>query len=476
MNSYESYEAVIGLEVHVELKTDTKIFCSCPTSFGAPPNTHVCPVCMGLPGTLPVLNRKAVEFAIKAGLALECSIQRKTRLDRKNYFYPDLPKAYQISQYELPLCYGGKVYIDGNKSIGITRIHIEEDAGKLIHDASHGTMIDYNRCGVPLIEIVSEPDIRSAEEAKVYLGELRTILLYTGISDCRMDEGSLRCDVNLSVRKKGDKAFGVRTEMKNINSFAFVAKAIEYEFSRQAELIENGDRVIPETRRFDSATGKTYSMRSKETAADYRFFPEPDIPSFEISVEMIEKLRKEIPSLPAERRQRYVDRFGLRQEDADIIVSRPEMADYFEMVSSKTEFTRLAANMMITDLLALVGADGFDCPISPSALAELATLSGSQAVNSSTVKKLIKLLQTPEYSGSSPTDIVSSLKLYQINDLEALRSVLQSVIEKSPKLLTDYKSGKSSAKKAIIGGVMAHTSGLANPIILNDIFDEMISD
>ena len=471
MNS--NYQAVIGLEVHVELKTDTKIFCSCPTSFGAPPNTHVCPVCMGLPGTLPTLNKKAVEFAIKAGLALGCKINKRTRLDRKNYFYPDLPKAYQISQYEIPLCYDGSVNIGNEKTVGITRIHIEEDAGKLIHDVRHGTMIDYNRCGVPLIEIVSEPHITCAEEAKQYLSELRTILLYTGISDCRMDEGSFRCDVNLSVRKKGDTSLGVRTEIKNINSFAFVAKAIEYEFERQVSIVRKGESVTAETRRFDSSTGKTYSMRTKETAADYRFFPEPDIPSFEISRELIDKLWSDIPELPSERRVRYTESFGLRQEDADIIVSRPQMADFFEAAVKTTKYPRIAANLLLTDLLALVEADGFDCPISPMALSELADLSGDRTVNSSTVKKLIKLLQTEEYAHIPPTRIVKTLGLYQINDRNILHAALLEVVERSPKLLADFKAGKSAAKKAIIGGVMSKTSGLADPIILNEVFEEL---
>ena len=468
------YEAVIGIEVHVELKTASKIFCSCKTDFGAPPNTQVCPVCMGLPGTLPVLNRGAVEMAVRAGLALGCKIQRRTRLDRKNYFYPDLPKAYQISQYELPLCYDGKVRLADGTCVGITRIHIEEDAGKLIHSAEHGTLVDYNRCGVPLIEIVSRPDITSAEQAKAYLSELKTILLYTSVSDCRMDEGSLRCDVNLSVRKKGESGFGVRTELKNINSFAFVAKAIEYEFTRQVSLIESGEAVVAETRRFDEASGKTFSMRSKESAADYRFFPEPDIPPFEISDDLIERAQSLLPTLPAERRHRYVSELGLRQEDAHIIVSRPQMAEYFERAVRATKYPRIAANLLITDLLSLVGAEGFDCPISPAALAELASLSGELTVNSSTVKKLIKLLQAPEYADMSPREIVEKLCLYQIKDKACLTDALNEVIEKSPRLLSDYRSGKAAAKKAIIGGVMAKTSGLADPVLLNEIFEQVI--
>ena len=286
MNLIKNYETVIGLEVHVELKTDTKIFCSCPTTFGAEPNTHCCPVCMGMPGTLPVLNKKVVDYAVKAGLATNCTITQKSKQDRKNYFYPDLPKAYQISQYDLPLCEHGHIDINvggEEKRIGITRIHIEEDAGKLVHDDKYGTMIDCNRCGVPLIEIVSEPDIRGPEEAIAYLEKLRAIIMYTGVSDCKMQEGSLRCDVNLSVRKKGETKFGTRTEMKNLNSFSFISKAIEYEYKRQVEAIEAGEKIYQEPRRFDANTGKTYSMRRKENANDYRYFPDPDLPFIEIS-------------------------------------------------------------------------------------------------------------------------------------------------------------------------------------------------
>ena len=324
MTYYKGYEMVIGLEVHVELKTATKIFCSCPTTFGAAPNTQCCPVCMGFPGTLPVLNKKVVEYAVKAGLATNCKIANYSKEDRKNYFYPDLPKAYQISQYDLPLCEHGWLDIEteaGSKRIGITRIHIEEDAGKLVHDDVHGTMIDCNRCGVPLIEIVSEPDIRSAEEAKAYLQKLRAIILYTGISDCKMEEGSLRCDVNLSVRKVGAEAFGTRTEMKNLNSFQFIVKAIEYEYKRQVDAIEAGETVVQETRRFDTATGKTNTMRTKEDADDYRYFPDPDLPPIEMSDERIAAFAAEIPELPDARKARYIEKYGLTPYDGEILTS-----------------------------------------------------------------------------------------------------------------------------------------------------------
>ena len=304
----KDFEMVIGLEVHAELKTATKIFCGCSTKFGAEPNTQCCPVCTGMPGSLPVLNLQVVDYAVKAGLATNCTIASFSKEDRKNYFYPDLPKAYQISQFDLPLCSHGWLDVEteaGSKRIGITRIHIEEDAGKLVHVEGHGTLIDCNRCGVPLIEIVSEPDIRSAEEAKAYLQKLRAILLYTGVSDCRMNEGSLRCDVNLSVRKKGSDKLGTRTEMKNLNSFAYVVKAIEYEFNRQVAVIEAGDAVVQETRRFDPATGKTSPMRSKEDADDYRYFPDPDLPPICISEEKRQELASQIPTLPDERKALY---------------------------------------------------------------------------------------------------------------------------------------------------------------------------
>lgn len=469
MKMIKDYEMVIGLEVHVELKTKTKIFCSCSTSFGAAPNTHTCPVCMGLPGVLPVLNGQVVEYAIKAGLATNCKIANYSKQDRKNYFYPDLPKAYQISQYDLPLCEHGYLEIEteeGSKKIGITRIHIEEDAGKLVHDDKHGTMIDCNRCGVPLIEIVSEPDIRSAEEAKAYLQKLRAVILYTGISDCKMNEGSLRCDVNLSVRKKGETAFGTRTEMKNINSFQYVVKAIEYEYKRQVEAIEAGEKIIQETRKFDANTGKTSAMRSKENANDYRYFPDPDLPPIEITDEEIKKIGDSIPELPDARKQKYTQQFGLSAYLSEKLIAEPELSDYFEDAASHTEYPKAVANILITEIMRLNDSDRFVCPISPENIAELATLFGEQTINSSTVKKLITRMWKEDFD---PAVVVEKENLKQINDRDVLSKTVEEVLQANMKLVDDYKNGKEQALKAVMGQAMSKTGGKANPVILEEI-------
>ena len=471
MTYYKGYEMVIGLEVHVELKTTTKIFCSCPTTFGAAPNTQCCPVCMGFPGTLPVLNKKVVEYAVKAGLATNCKIANYSKEDRKNYFYPDLPKAYQISQYDLPLCEHGWLDIEteeGSKRIGITRIHIEEDAGKLVHDDAHGTMIDCNRCGVPLIEIVSEPDIRSAEEAKAYLQKLRAIILYTGISDCKMEEGSLRCDVNLSVRKVGAEAFGTRTEMKNLNSFQFIVKAIEYEYKRQVDAIEAGEIVVQETRRFDTATGKTNTMRTKEDADDYRYFPDPDLPPIEMSDERIAAFAAEIPELPDARKARYIEKYGLTPYDGEILTSDKAMADYFEAAAAATKYPKTVANLLISEVLRMLEGESFSCPLSPDRLAELATLLGEDVINSSTAKKLLKeMFET----GASPKKLVEERGLAQINDEALLAALVREAVESNPKSVADYKKGKQAAAKAIVGRVMQKTDGRGNPVIIQRLLE-----
>ncbi len=472
MTLYKGYEMVIGLEVHVELKTKTKIFCSCPTTFGAEPNTQCCPVCMGYPGTLPVLNKRVVEYAVKAGLATNCKIANYSKEDRKNYFYPDLPKAYQISQYDLPLCEHGWLDVEteeGAKRIGITRIHIEEDAGKLVHDDKYGTMIDCNRCGVPLIEIVSEPDIRSAEEAKAYLQKLRAIILYTGVSDCKMQEGSLRCDVNLSVRKAGEEKFGTRTEMKNLNSFQFIVKAIEYEYKRQVDAIEAGESIVQETRRFDPATGKTYTMRSKENANDYRYFPDPDLPPIELSDAAIKALFDEIPELPDARKKVYMEKYGLTAYDGEVLTSDKAMADYFEAAAATTAHPKLAANLLISEFMRLIEGESFSCPVSAENLGELATLVGDDVINSSTAKKLIKeMFET----NASPKAMVEERDLAQINDAELLGRLVAEAVAANPKSVADYKKGKLAAAKAIVGNVMGKTAGKGNPVIINRLLEE----
>ncbi len=475
MQLIQDYEMVIGLEVHVELKTETKIFCSCPTAFGAAPNTQTCPVCLGLPGTLPVLNGKVVDYAVKAGLATNCTIARFSKQDRKNYFYPDLPKAYQISQYDLPLCEHGWLDIetgDGAKRIGITRIHIEEDAGKLMHDDEKGTMIDCNRCGVPLIEIVSEPDIRSAEEAKAYLQKLRAIILYTGVSDCKMNEGSLRCDVNLSVRKKGTEAFGTRTEMKNLNSFQFIGKAIEYEYKRQVEAIEAGEKIIQETRRFDASTGKTYSMRTKENANDYRYFPDPDLPPIRLSDEKIAQLQAQIPRLPDQRKKEYMEKYGLSAYDGEVLTTDIAMADYFEKAAAETQYPKLVANMLLSEVMRLADGEEDVCKILPQRMAALATLSGDGVINSATVKKLIKELWEADFDVAEK---VEREGLAQVNDEAVILKWVQEAIQQNPKSVADYQKGKKAAAKAIVGKVMAASGGRANPTVVDRLVEAQLN-
>ncbi len=470
----KDYEMVIGLEVHVELKTKTKIFCDCPTTFGAPPNTQCCPVCMGMPGTLPVLNGEVVRYAIKAGLATNCQIEPYSKQDRKNYFYPDLPKAYQISQYDLPLCHHGHLMIEtpaGEKRIGITRIHIEEDAGKLIHDDKKGTMIDCNRCGVPLIEIVSEPDIRSAQEAAAYLQKLKAVISYTGISDCKMNEGSLRCDVNLSVRKKGETKLGTRTEMKNLNSFQSVQKAIALEFERQAEAVDRGETIVQETRRFDQASSKTYSMRKKEDANDYRYFPDPDLMPIETPLSEIEALRAEIPLLPDERKAAYVKGYGLSPYAAEQLISQRELADYFEKAASLTRAPVILANLMISEVFALLPSESAAIPVSPKHLAQLASLMAEGKVNSSAGKKVLAKLWEID---QDPAVIVDALGLSQISDRETLAAIAQEALDQSPKLVEDYKKGKTAVFKALVGQAMALTQGRANPVLLQELLLDLL--
>lgn len=472
--SVKDYEMVVGLETHVELKTATKIFCGCSTAFGAEPNTQCCPVCTGMPGSLPVLNRQVVHYAIKAGLATNCRIASYSKEDRKNYFYPDLPKAYQISQYDLPLCEHGYLDIEtgeGRKRIGITRIHIEEDAGKLIHQEGKGTLIDYNRCGVPLIEIVSEPDFRSVEEIKAYLQKLRATILYTGVSDCKMNEGSLRVDVNLSVRKKGEEAFGTRTEMKNLNSFQFIAKAVEYEFRRQVEAIEAGEEIIQETRRFDQTSGKTFSMRRKEDANDYRYFPDPDLPPIEVTPALLRELQAQIPVLPEQRKKDYVNRFGLTAYAAEQITLSRETADYFERVAQKTRYPKLAANLVLSEVMRLIPADGGEIPVAPGNFGRLVDLFGDGRINSGTCRQVLSLLWEHD---QDPEALVMEKGLEQISDPELLSNLADEVLRQQEKMVSDYRKGKTAAFQGLMGQMMKKTRGKGNPVKIQEILMEKL--
>ena len=469
-----AYEMVIGLEVHVELKTKTKIFCGCSTAFGAAPNTQCCPVCMGMPGTLPVLNEQVVEYAVKAGLATHCTIARYSKEDRKNYFYPDLPKAYQISQYDLPLCEHGWLDIQtkaGEKRIGITRIHIEEDAGKLIHTASGGTLCDYNRCGVPLIEIVSEPDIRSAEEAVAYVQKLRAIMLYTGVSDCKMQEGSLRCDVNLSVRKRGEKAFGTRTEMKNLNSFQFIQKAITYEYKRQVEALEAGEKIVQETRRFDEKTGKTFSMRRKENANDYRYFPDPDLVPIVLSDTTIARLEGEIPVLPDERKAAYLERFGLTAADAEALVSQREIADFFEAAAAHSKGVKTLAHLITSEVFRLLPVGETRIPIAPAHLGRIADLLEEGRINSGTGKRLIQALWEED---QDPEALAEREGLWQQSDEGVLRPLVEQALIENEKSVSDYKNGKRQAIQPLIGQVLKKTAGKGNPVVIRRLLEELL--
>lgn len=472
--SVKDYEMVVGLETHVELKTATKIFCSCPTTFGAEPNTQCCPVCTGMPGSLPVLNRQVVHYAVKAGLATNCRVASYSKEDRKNYFYPDLPKAYQISQYDLPLCEHGYLDIEtsqGKKRIGITRIHIEEDAGKLIHQEGKGTLIDCNRCGVPLIEIVSEPDFRSVEEIKAYLQKLRATILYTGVSDCKMNEGSLRVDVNLSVRKKGEDEFGTRTEMKNLNSFQFIAKAVEYEFQRQVEALEAGEEIIQETRRFDQALGKTFSMRRKEDANDYRYFPDPDLPPIEVTPALLEELKAQIPALPEQRKKEYIQRFGLTAYAAEQITLSREVADYFEQAAEKTRYPKLAANLVLSEVMRLLPAGAVEIPVKPEHLSKLADLFGDGRVNSGTCRQVLSLLWERD---QDPEVLVVEKGLEQISDPELLSKLADEVLCQQTKMVLDYRKGKTAAFQGLMGQMMKKTKGKGNPVKIQKILTEKL--
>ena len=477
--SREDYEVVIGLEVHSELSTKTKIFCSCPTEFGGEPNSHCCPICMAMPGTLPVLNKKVVEYAIKAGLATNCKIAHTSKNDRKNYFYPDLPKSYQISQYDIPLCTDGYVEIEtenGTKRIGLTRIHIEEDAGKLNHDEySRGSLVDLNRAGVPLIEIVSEPDLRSAEEADIYLKKLKSILEYIEVSDCKMQEGSLRADVNVSVRKKGTKEFGTRTEMKNMNSFRSITRAIEYEAERQIEVLEQGGKIEQETLRWDEVSGKTFSMRDKEDAQDYRYFPDPDLAIIKISDEMIEKIKSELPEMPESRRERYIKEFNLPEYDSNILTSSKYISDLFENAVKICNNPKAVSNWIMTDITRILNEkeqEPNEIPFSAEQLGELVILIDKGTISSAIAKKVLEeLFENPR----NPEEIIKEKGWIQISDEGAIKEVVLKILEANPQSIVDFKAGKDRALGFLVGQAMKETKGKANPQMLNKMFLEELN-
>ena len=469
------YEVIIGLEVHAELSTKTKIFCSCPTEFGGNPNTHVCPVCMAMPGALPVLNEKVVEYAVKAGLATNCEISRDSKNDRKNYFYPDTPRAYQISQFDKPLCENGCIEIDtenGKKKIGITRIHIEDDAGKLNHDDFGGEcLVDFNRAGVPLIEIVSEPDLRTAKEAEEYVRKLKSILEYIEVSDCKMQEGSLRADINVSVHKPGTP-FGTRTEMKNMNSFRSIVRAIEYEVERQIGVIENGGKITQETLRWDEVSGKTFSMRDKEDAEDYRYFPEPDLVAIKLSEEYIENIKNNLPELPESRKQRYFEEYNLSEKDANIITSSKYLSDLFEDAIKVCNNPKAVNNWIISDISRILNeteTEPIAIPFDANQLGKIVILIDKGTISSSIGKKVLEeLFENPR----DPEDIIKEKGWIQISDEGAIKEVVMKILEANPQSIADFKAGKDRALGFLVGQAMKETKGKANPKMLNEMFLE----
>jgi len=470
------YESVIGLEVHVQLNTESKIFCGCSTKFGSEPNSQTCPVCTGMPGVLPVLNEDVLKKGVLAGLALNCEIAEYSKFDRKNYFYPDLPKAYQISQYDKPVCKNGYIDIlsgDEIKRIGITRLHLEEDAGKLVHSddfTNNVSFVDLNRTGVPLAEIVSEPDMRSGEEAYNYLTKIKSIIKYINVSDANMEEGSLRCDVNISVREKGAPKFGEKVEVKNLNSFKAVKAAISYEYERQKSLIESGEKglIIQETRLWNADRQETYSMRSKEDAHDYRYFPDPDLTPMVISREYVNKLRSELPELPDEKRKRFISMYSLSEYDADVLTSVKQLADYYEEAVLKGAQPKKAANWILSELLGQIDDPEkiFSFPVTPSGIAELLKLVDNNTISGKIAKVVFKdMIET----GNPPQKIIDEKGLVQVSDSSEIESIIDVVIQKNPQSVADYKNGKEKAIGFLVGQIMKESKGKANPQIVNEL-------
>jgi aspartyl-tRNA(Asn)/glutamyl-tRNA(Gln) amidotransferase subunit B len=475
------YEPVIGLEVHVQLLTRSKIFCGCSTAFGAPPNSNVCPVCLGLPGALPVLNRQAVEFAVLAAKALNCRINETSIFARKNYFYPDLPKGYQISQYDKPLAEHGYIDIEtsaGRKRIGITRLHMEEDAGKSMHDgmsdSANKTSVDLNRSGVPLIEIVSEPDISSPEEAHEYLTRLKEIILYTAVSDCNMEEGSLRCDANVSIRPKGQKEFGTKAEVKNVNSFRFIKHALEYEILRQEELIESGGKVVQETRLYNPAEGRTYPMRTKERAHDYRYFPEPDLLPLVVDAKWQAEIDKKLPELPEALRRRLVEQYGITEDDAHTLSATQRRAEQFEEAAKKAKSPKRVANLILTELLGRLRGKGLELeqsPISMAGVVQSADLTESGTLSSKMLKDLYdKCFET----GEDFAVVYEREKPQQISDTSELEKIIDDVIANNPKQLEQYRGGKTTVIAYFVGQVMKASKGKANPALVNELLPKKL--
>ena len=476
------YEIVIGLEIHTELKTNSKIFCGCSTKFGSEQNTNVCPVCLGLPGVLPVINEKVVEFAIKAGVALNCEILPFSKFDRKNYYYPDLPKNFQTSQYDLPIAVNGHLDIEVNgetKRINITRIHMEEDAGKLVHSgatisSSDSALVDYNRTGVPLLEIVSEPDIRSAEEARAYLEKVKAILEYLDVSDCKMEEGSLRCDANISLRPHGQAALGTKAEIKNLNSFRSVQRGIEYEVIRQEEILDDGGRVIQETRTWDENKGITASMRSKEQAHDYRYLPEPDLVPIVVDPARVAEIRDNLPELPDARRQRLMNDYGLSEYDAGIITSSKAVADYFDQSVQNNGEAKVVANWLMGEVSKHLNSEGItilDCPVSPKQLTELLALIEKGTISNKIAKTVFEEMWT---SRKDAEVIVKEKGLVQISDSSEIVAIVESVIAANPQSVADFKAGKDKAIGFLVGQIMKQTKGRANPDMVNTLLRERL--